>query len=280
MIETEILADSVNEAGDRLTTFRLKYPMAIHAQVLTHRTFSRNARSRRAMNPERFADDCDWSPEFYGPAEEGSKMHAGPLAHGRDPNIERIWKAAHSQAVIAASDLIRMGCHRFFSNVLTSPFAHTDVVLSSTRWAGFFEQRMKLQVNGRPVAEPEIYGLAKSIHDAIAASVPVLMPSHGWHLPMISADEMSQHRVEVLCYISAGRCARVSYGPNMVREWEKDYALGLDMFEKGHWSPFEHQARPWPWQQCNFVGWRQFRQEIEPYRPREIYTGPTRKYNA
>jgi hypothetical protein len=276
MIEAEILTDSVNEAGDRLTTFRLKYPMAIHAQVMTHRVFSRNARSRRAMKPERFADDCDWVPEFYGPAEEGSKMHAGPLAHGRDPSIGRMWNAARSQAVIAADGMLGMGCHRFFANVLTSPFAHTDVVLSSTRWAGFFEQRIS------DAAEPHFRDLAVMMRDAIAAAVPVLMPSHGWHLPMISADEMSQHRTEVLCYISAGRCARVSYGPSMVREWEEDYKLGLSLFDAGHWSPFEHQARPdlRLFSTCNFEGWSQFRQSIEPRRPREVYEGPTRAYHA
>lgn len=276
MIETEILADSVNEAGDRLTTFRLKYPMAIHAQVMTHRVFSRNARSRRAMNPERFADDCDWVPEFYGPAEEGSKMHAGPLAHGRDPNIERMWNAAHSQAVIAANHMLGLGCHRFFFNVLTSPFAHTDVVLSSTKWAGFFEQRIS------PAAEPHLRQLALLMHSRLESSVPVLMPSHGWHLPMISADELGEHRAELLCYISAGRCARVSYGPNMVRKWEEDYKLGLSLFEAGHWSPFEHQAKPVPYltSGCNYVGWKQFRHDIEPRRPREFYSGPTRVHHA
>lgn len=278
MIETEILADSVNKAGDRLTTFRLKYPMAIHAQVMTHRVFSRNARSRRAMNPERFADDCDWSPEFYGPAEEGSKMHAGaeiavPYLLGQ---LDNTWDNAAHHALQCADELMVHGAHRFFANVLTSPFAHTDVVLSSTRWAGFFEQRIS------PAAEPHFRDLAMMMRDAIAASVPVLMPSHGWHLPMISADEMSQHRVEVLCYISAGRCARVSYGPNMVRDWEDDYKLGLRMFDDGHWSPFEHQAKPdlRLFSTCNFEGWSQFRQSIEPKRPREIYSGPTRAYDA
>lgn len=274
MIETEILADSVNEAGDRLTTFRLKYPMAIHSQVMTHRVFSRNARSRRAMNPERFADDCDWSPEFYGPAEEGSKMHAGPIAGYLRQDVRGVWSQAIEDAKLRAHEIEAWGAHRFFANVLVSPFAHTDVVLSSTKWAGFFEQRIS------PAAEPHLRQLALLMHSRLAESVPVLMPSHGWHLPMISADEMSQHRTEVLCYISAGRCARVSYGPNMVRNWEEDYKLGLGLFDAGHWSPFEHQARPhcrYKESPCNYEGWRQFRQEIEPYRPREIYTGPTRR---
>jgi len=108
--------------------------------------------------------------------------------------------------------------------------------------------------------------------------VPMLTPYYEWHLPMISAQEREEHRSEVACYISAGRCARVSYGPNMVREWEKDYALGLDMFEKGHWSPFEHQAKPDRRSQCNFTGWTQFRQLIEPLRQSEKYTGPTRRW--
>lgn len=277
MIEAHILADSVTSYGDRLTTFRLKYPMAIHAQVLTHRVFSRNARSRRAMKPERFQDDCDWVPDFYGPAEKGSKMHAGPLEpqYLRD-ECGNIWDNAAHDMIEYARNIEIYGAHRFFANVLTSPFAYTDVVLSSTCWDGFFEQR----ISG--AAEPHLRRLAEMMRDALAGSVPVRMPSIGWHLPMISDDERSQHRTESLCYISAGRCARVSYGPEMVRPREDDYKLGLSLFDAEHWSPFEHQARPWlPHDRlCNFHGWSQFRQLIEPRRPREIYSGPVRECNG
>lgn len=272
MIEAEILADSVNFDGDRLTTFRLKYPMAIHAQVMTHRVFSRNARSRRAMKPERFAVDCDWVPDFYGPAAEGSKMHAGPL-DGRDKAIARIkWDHARAQALHYAATLESDGVHRFFSNVLTSPFAYTDVVLSSTKWAGFFEQRIS------DAAEPHLRQLAVMMRDAIESSVPYRLDWCDWHLPIVTRAELDTWGIAAARYISAGRCARVSYGADMIREATDDYKLGVSLQDAGHWSPFEHQAHPRIG--CtgnNYVGWQQFRGMIEPQRRAEKYTGPTKE---
>ena len=37
----KIIADSVNPVGDRLTTFELCYPRMVHAELMTHRVFSR-----------------------------------------------------------------------------------------------------------------------------------------------------------------------------------------------------------------------------------------------
>ena len=48
-ISAEIVADSVNEHGNRITTMLLTYPRFIHGEVLTHRMFSRNSASSRAI---------------------------------------------------------------------------------------------------------------------------------------------------------------------------------------------------------------------------------------
>ena len=37
--------DSISPQGVRLTTFELEYPRFIHAEMMTHRVFSRNALS-------------------------------------------------------------------------------------------------------------------------------------------------------------------------------------------------------------------------------------------
>ena len=44
-----VVADSINQHGDRLTSLVLTYPRIIHAEMLTHRMFSRNASSSRAV---------------------------------------------------------------------------------------------------------------------------------------------------------------------------------------------------------------------------------------
>ena len=49
MYKCEILADSLSPQGNRLTTFKITYPRIVHAELMTHRVFSRNAASSRAI---------------------------------------------------------------------------------------------------------------------------------------------------------------------------------------------------------------------------------------
>jgi hypothetical protein len=49
MIKAQILADSKNPYGDRLTTMLVTFPRIILAEFNTHRMFSRNSASSRAI---------------------------------------------------------------------------------------------------------------------------------------------------------------------------------------------------------------------------------------
>ena len=48
-IVARIVADSINIQGNRITTFELEYHRFIHSELMTHRLFSRNAMSSRAV---------------------------------------------------------------------------------------------------------------------------------------------------------------------------------------------------------------------------------------
>ena len=48
-ISAQIIADSVNTQGDRITTYILTFPRFILAELNTHRMFSRNSASSRAI---------------------------------------------------------------------------------------------------------------------------------------------------------------------------------------------------------------------------------------
>ena len=48
-IEAKIIADSINDAGTRIITYLLTYPRFIHSELMTHRVFSRNSASSRAI---------------------------------------------------------------------------------------------------------------------------------------------------------------------------------------------------------------------------------------
>src|ERR1039458_4721505 len=48
-IEAKIVADSINEFGERLTTYVITFPRMILAEFNTHRMFTRNSASSRAI---------------------------------------------------------------------------------------------------------------------------------------------------------------------------------------------------------------------------------------
>ena len=48
-IKAEIIADSLNEQGQRLTTYVITFPRMILAELNTHRVFSKNSASSRAI---------------------------------------------------------------------------------------------------------------------------------------------------------------------------------------------------------------------------------------
>ena len=65
-ITAKVIADSWN-SNSRLTTLELEYPRYIHSEFMTHRVFSRNAQSSRAIPVETMIDKLmkeDWYPIF------------------------------------------------------------------------------------------------------------------------------------------------------------------------------------------------------------------------
>ena len=50
MISVKVIADSISaHTKQRITTLELEYPRFIHAELMTHRVFSRNSSSSRAI---------------------------------------------------------------------------------------------------------------------------------------------------------------------------------------------------------------------------------------
>src|SRR3954452_24195130 len=91
--EAKVLADSVSPAGQRLTTLEATFPRFVLAEFNTHRVFSRNSASSRAIpvakQLRRVLDDP------YVPIEFGSNkpgMQAGPALAGANRDAaEREW---------------------------------------------------------------------------------------------------------------------------------------------------------------------------------------------
>lgn len=61
-IEAKIVADSINQQGDRITTYILTFPRFILAELNTHRVFSKNSASSRAIPFKKMVEMVDTDP--------------------------------------------------------------------------------------------------------------------------------------------------------------------------------------------------------------------------
>ena len=61
-INAKIVADSINAEGKRITSFILTYPRFIHSELMTHRVFSRNSASSRAIPFNKMVEMVETDP--------------------------------------------------------------------------------------------------------------------------------------------------------------------------------------------------------------------------
>lgn len=287
-ITANIVADSTTSGGDRITTLQLRYPRFIHAEFMTHRVFSRNASSSRAIPVQCLIQavlDDTARPIHWGKNQPGMQareehtelvaLNTGHVLGGPLVPAETAWDFARDQAIHIAKQFDTAGYHKQIVNRLLEPFSHINVVVTATDWDNFF------QLRDHPDAQPEIQVLARAIKDAMAESTPVQMFPGMWHMPYVEIDEdlqvyADQHDmslIDVALKVSVARCARVSYLTHDGRRTtvEEDVALHdkLVVAEPLHASPAEHQATPTeaPHERVrNFAGWRQYRTVLETLR--------------
>lgn len=264
-ISAKIIADSIY-AGHRITTYELEYPRFIHAEFLTHRLFSRNAASSRAIPvkkqielvKENPAMPIHWGMNEPGmsASEECNEYVATPFPWTDDNGREiwlvdglrrhEAWLEARDRAVEVAEAFANAGYHKQIVNRLIEPYAHIKVVLTSTEFDNFWWLR------NHPDAQPEIHELARHMLIALAASTPVYLNPGDWHLPYYNDGywRMSNHdrverELEEAIAVSASCCAQVSYR-RLDDSIEKALNIHKRLVESKpvHASPFEHQATP------------------------------------
>lgn len=61
-ISAKVIADSIDSRGNRITSMILVYPRFILPELNTHRMFSRNAASSRAIPFEKMVKDIEEDP--------------------------------------------------------------------------------------------------------------------------------------------------------------------------------------------------------------------------
>lgn len=254
MYQSEIIADSINECGNRLTTFRLVYPRIIHAEMLRHRAISRSVSSSRAIPAKRMIEaiiDNPYVPHDWRLNEAGMQGWTEAVGATRATALA-IWLDAATSAVKHAKKLADLGIHKQHVNRLLEPFSWTVEVVSATEWQNFFALRTA------PDADPAIQQIAKMMAEAYGNNQPQLKSAGEWHLPFAEDVAANMQRE-----VSAARCARTSYTlrDGKPSDTDSDFALFSRLVGPGHWSPLEHPAMALdePKRIGNYVGWQQFR---------------------
>lgn len=243
--KADIICDTQNQHGRRLTTFVLRYPRFIHSELMTHRLFSRNASSSRAIPVKRMIEAIQNHPA--GPIEWGKNkpgMQAEELLDER--SVERainVWEDAAQSACCFALKLHNLGIHKQIVNRLLEPFQWISVVLTSSCFDNFFELR------DHPDAQPEIKKLAQMMKGSLDNSYPLVLDNGRWHIPFIADVDFDLTNSEQLfkaLAVSTARCARVSYQtfdgkPSTIEADLKLYNMLVNS-QPLHASPAEHQA--------------------------------------
>jgi thymidylate synthase ThyX len=289
MIKADIVADSVAPSGIRLTTFVVTYPRFIHSEFMTHRVFSRNASSSRAIPVKKSIQMVKDNPVIPLAFTKNQKGMQGGEALEQEAHDKAVaaWLEGRDRAVEIAEKLADLEVHKQYANRILEPYAHITVVVSATDWDNFFALRC------HSAAQPEIHALADLMYGLYFLNKPRELKEGEWHLPFVSESLQSEEYHEVLSRTqsvegfemdvsfgwkfddtlikrSVARCARVSYlnhdGTSTTVEQDLqlyDRLLGQIPI---HASPAEHQAMAIAHPEDrsgNFRGWVQFRKTLK-----------------
>ncbi len=286
MTEARIICDSISPRDHRLTTFIVTAPRFILAEINTHRAFSRNAASSRAIPVAKMlaaVKDNPAMPAWWGKNEAGMVANAelseeetirvdGPMGiEYQSPRgqAREEWLRGRDLAIQCANALSSIGLHKQIANRVIEPWAHVTDLISATDWDNFFALR------AHPDAQPEFRELAFKMLDLYNSHQPTPHNFGGWHIPF--GDRMPEGLTEEQrLKVATARAARLSY---LTFEGDIDVAKDCELHDRllasGHLSPFEHCAQAaiagtFGLRYGNFTGWRQYRHTL----PDENRTDP------
>ncbi len=221
-IQATIIADSTNPQGDRITTMMVTFPRFILAELNTHRMFSRNSASSRAIPFEKMLESVEKDPFIPIAWQKDHKGMQG-TEYITDPQeileCRNEWLFARDQAIFSAEILSeRNNVTKQLCNRLLEPFMWHTVLVTSTEWDNFFQLRSP-QYKSTDTKKPQFFkskkdwmnyhsghegstfseefwqdvnkgqaeihmmGLAEAMWDAMNESSPKELQPGEWHIP-------------------------------------------------------------------------------------------------
>ena len=251
-ISAQIIADSKNEFGQRITTFVLTYPRFIHAELLTHRLFSRNAASSRAIPASKMIKDIDNDPFIPVAWQKAHKGMQG-TEYFKHPLVEdhiNLWLEARDNAVETAKLMLEgEALTKQLVNRILEPYQWYTCIVTATEYDNFFELRcpryehsptgrffkskkdaIKFDEKGfiglsslewlkcnKGQGEIHISLLAEAVWDAMNESEPKQLKAGEWHIPF--GDKFDEDRLELLAELPISNKDREIFGSDVEDTW-------------------------------------------------------------
>jgi thymidylate synthase ThyX len=257
--DCKVVADSMAPCGVRLTSLEVTYPRFVHSEFMTHRMFSRNAASSRAIPVKKMLERVKTDPVlpvWWGANQAGMQAN-DELQPESICRARQDWLEGRDKAVETVESLMLVGLHKQIANRVLEPWMWITVLVTATDWDNFFALRL------HRAAQPELRHAAGLMQQAMDSSAPKQLKAGEWHLPYVQNDEGLSGTLAI--EVCVGRCARLSYLTHTgTRDPKADRGLHDTLLQSGHMSPFEHAAMALDQniRFGNFRGWRQYRKTI------------------
>ena len=156
-ISAKIIADSINPQGQRITSFILTYPRMIHGELMTHRMFSRNSASSRAIPFKKMMEMVEKDPfipiawqkdhrgmqgtEYFTKSDLAAAEFKEEIPDTAIEHLTQVWLAARDNAVRHAKYANEIGLTKQICNRILEPFMWHTVLVTATEFDNFFELR-------------------------------------------------------------------------------------------------------------------------------------------
>lgn len=156
----EIIADSKSLQGDRLTTFVVTFPRIVLAEFNTHRMFSRNSASSRAIPFETMVKRVEEHPFIPIAWQKDHKGMQGTeyLDEKESKGAIQAWLESRDDVVSRAKYLNELGnVTKQLCNRLLEPFMWHTALITATEFENFFALRCPQYQNPVDSVDDPIY---------------------------------------------------------------------------------------------------------------------------
>ncbi len=145
MITSKIVADSIDKRGNRITTVLVTLPRIILAEMMTHRMFSRNASSSRAVPVDKMIKAvrentfCPFEFQKSHKGMQGSEYFTG----AEKQECVNLWLESAELALQQAEKMKAKGISKQIINRILEPYQYYTMLITGSRegWDNFFNLR-------------------------------------------------------------------------------------------------------------------------------------------